>query len=132
MTVDINLQRPVGRLLGRRSLLCAIVFATAAFSASAAHAQFRTSIQGNVTDPTGAVIPGATLTLTDTDTNHTINATSNASGVFNFNALPTDHFNLTSSAKGFKQQTLQDLRLIPEQPNSINVQMELGDAQITV
>jgi hypothetical protein len=132
MSIDTNLQRPVRRFLERRSLLCAIVFAATAFSASAAHAQFRTSIQGTVTDPTGAVVPGATLTLTDTDTSHTITATANASGVFNFNALPTDHFNLTSSAKGFKQQTLQDVRLVPEQPNSINVQMELGDARITV
>src|ERR1700748_3126632 len=109
MTIYANLQRASG-FLGRRSLLCAIVFVTAAFSASAAHAQFRTSIQGTVTDSTGAVIPGATLTLTDTDTNHVITATSNASGVYTFNALPTDHFNLTIIAKGFKQQALQDLR----------------------
>ena len=94
MTVYANHQRTIWGLLGHRSLLCAIVVA-AAFSASAAHAQFRTSIQGTVTDPSGAVIPGATLTLTDTDTNHVVTATSNTSGVYNFNALPTDHFNLT-------------------------------------
>jgi hypothetical protein len=132
MTIYANLQRVASGLLGRRSLLCAIVLTTTVFSASAAHAQFRTSIQGTVTDPTGAVISGATLTLTDTDTNHAITTTSNASGVYNFNALPTDHFNLSISAKGFKQQALQDVNLIPEQPNAINVQMELGDAQLTV
>src|SRR6059058_2868871 len=97
-----------------------------------AFAQFRTSIQGTVTDPTGAVIPGAKLTLTDTDTNHVVTATSNASGVYNFNALPTDHFDLTAEAKGFKTRTLQAVRLVPEQPNAIDVQMELGDAQLTV
>src|SRR5712672_2549344 len=76
-----------------------------------AFAQFRTSIQGTVTDPAGAVIPGATLTLTDTDTNHVITTTSNASGVYNFNALPPDHYNLTVSAKDFKQRVLQDVHL---------------------
>ena len=64
MTIHTYLQRAVRGLLGRRSLLCAIVL-TAAFSAAItpAFAQFRTSIQGVVTDPDGAVIPGATLTL---------------------------------------------------------------------
>jgi hypothetical protein len=132
MIIDANLQRIVNRLLGRRGLLCAIVFATAAFSTSAAHAQFRTSIQGTVTDPAGAVIPGATLTLTDTDTNHVLTATSNASGVYNFNALPPDHYNLTVSAKDFKQRVLQDVHLVPEQPNAVNVEMEIGDTQLTV
>src|ERR1017187_8204537 len=60
-----------------------------------AHAQFRTSIQGTVTDPQGAVIPGATLTLKDTATNETVVRTSNGEGIFNFNALPADHFTLT-------------------------------------
>ena len=87
MIIDANLQRIVNRHLGRRGLLCAILFATVVFAASAAHAQFRASIQGTVTDPTGAVIPGATLTFTDTDTNHALTATSNGSGVYNFNAL---------------------------------------------
>src|SRR5436309_7974379 len=111
--------------------ICAVAFMSLCLSAPV-FAQFRTSIQGVVTDPQGAVIPGATLTLTDTDTNHVVTATSNAGGVYNFNALPTDHFNLTISAKGFKQRVLQDVRLIPEQPNAIDVQMELGDAQLTV
>src|SRR6201985_296647 len=98
------------RGLSLHRLLCLVVLSIAAFSVSAAHAQFRASIQGTVTDTTGAVIPGATLTLTDIDTNHVITATSHASGVYTFNALPTDHFNLTIIAKGFKQQALQDLR----------------------
>ena len=39
---------------------------------NSAHAQFRTSVQGVVTDPTGAVIPGATLTLKNNSTNATV------------------------------------------------------------
>src|SRR5258705_4662693 len=119
MTIYANLQSILRRFLERPNLFCVIVFATAAFSTSAAHAQFRTSIQGTVTDPAGAVIPGATLTLTDTDTNHVLTATSNASGVYNFNALPPDHYNLTVSAKDFKQRVLHDVHLIPEQPNAV-------------
>ena len=51
-------------------------------------AQYRTSIQGVVTDPTGAVVSGATLTLTNPATGEKQVRTSDASGVFNFNALP--------------------------------------------
>src|ERR1017187_6301591 len=73
------------RVLGRLKFACLAVILFAALSA---HAQFRTSIQGTVTDPDGAVIPNAKLELKDNANNHVINATSDAGGVFNFNALP--------------------------------------------
>ncbi len=99
---------------------------------SSAIAQFRTSIQGVVTDPTGAVIPGATLTLKNLSTNETITRTSDAAGVYNFNALPADHFELTVERDGFKKKVLDQLQLIPEQPNGINIQLELGEISSTV
>jgi hypothetical protein len=91
-----------------------------------AHAQFRTSIQGTVADPTGAVVPGATLTLTNKSTNETVVRTSNDEGIFNFNALPADRFTLVVERQGFKKKILDDLQLIPEQPNALNIQLELG------
>ncbi len=102
------------------------------FLAAPALAQFRTSIQGTVTDTTGAVIPGATLTLTNLATNETVVRTSNEDGVFNFNALPADHFNLVVERQGFKKKVLSDLQLIPEQPNALNVQLEVGASTQTV
>ncbi len=100
--------------------------------AGSAHAQFRASIQGTVTDAQGGVIPGATLTLTDTETGKTLNATSNASGTFNFNALPPDSFTLSASAKGFQTQTIQNLHVNPDQPNAVNVKLPIGEATTTV
>src|SRR5579871_5600019 len=61
-----------------------------------AFAQYRTSIQGTVTDPQGAVIPGATLTLINRATSETITRKSDEAGVFNFNALPSARFTLTA------------------------------------
>jgi hypothetical protein len=97
-----------------------------------AHAQFRASIQGTVADSTGAVIPAATLTLTDTATGHAITAISNDSGVYNFNALPPDPFTLTATAKGFQTNTITDVHIVPEQPNAINVTLQIGDTNTTV
>src|ERR1700733_10751195 len=98
----------------------------------ALHAQFRTSIQGVVTDPSGAVIPGATLTLTNDGTGEKIVRTSDASGVYNFNALPADKFSLVVTKDGFQEKDLTQLQLIPEQPNAINVQLDVGPATQTV
>ena len=102
------------------------------FSAQMSYAQFRTSIQGAVTDPTGAVIPGATLTLKNLATGKTLTQTSNADGVYNFNALPPDRFLLTVQKEGFQTKVLNQLQLIPEQTNGINIQLQPGTISTTV
>jgi hypothetical protein len=99
---------------------------------SSAVAQFRTSIQGVVTDPTGAVIPGVTLTLKNLSTNQIITRTSGGDGVYNFNALPADPFVLTAEKDGFQKKVLDHLQLTPEQPNGINIQLEAGGSSTTV
>jgi len=115
------------------ALQAALFFATLAWlSVPAAHAQFRASIQGVVTDPTGAVIPGATLTLTDEGTNESQVRTSDAAGIYNFNALPPDVFTLVVEKEGFEKKVLSDLQLIPEQPNAINVVLAVGASTATV
>jgi len=97
-----------------------------------AHAQYRTSIQGAVTDTSGAVIPGAKLTLTDIGTNEKQIRTSDSNGVYNFNALPADTFTLVVEKTGFQKQVLDQLQLIPEQANSVNVQLVVGADSETV
>jgi hypothetical protein len=97
-----------------------------------AHAQYRTSIQGTVTDQQGAVVPGAALTLKNKSTNRTVVRTSSEVGIFSFNALPADHFTLTVTRDGFKKKVLDEIQLIPEQSNSLDVQLEIGAATETV
>jgi hypothetical protein len=97
-----------------------------------ARAQYRTSIQGAVTDPQGAVIPGATLTLKNQATNETDVRKADEAGIFNFNALSPDRFTLTVESEGFKTKVLNDLQLIPEQPNALNIQLDIGAATETV
>jgi hypothetical protein len=111
------------------------ICATAVLSlclSSPAFAQFRTSIQGNVTDPDGLPIPGATLTLKNLQTNETVVRTASGDGIFNFNALPPDHFSLTVEKAGFQKKVLDNLQLIPEQENALNVKLDLGVESTTV
>lgn len=111
----------------------ALVFLLAiSFLVPAARAQFRGSISGVVTDPSGAIIPGATLTLTDKGTNKTLTAVSNGSGTFVFNALPPDQFRLTVEATGFQKKVLPNVTITPEQANTVNVQLQVGTTSQTV
>ncbi len=111
--------------------ICAMAVMFLCLSAPA-FAQYRTSIQGTVTDTTGAVIPGATLTLKNLSTNETVTRTSSDAGVYNFNALPADRFTLTVEKDGFQKKVLDNLQLIPEQPNAVNVQLDAGAAATTI
>lgn len=124
--------RKLNETVSSRMVRSVVVTGMIALSGELAQAQFRASIQGSVTDPQGAAIPKATLTLTDLETSKQVTATSNDSGVFSFNALPPDHFKLTVSAPGFRPQELAGLTIIPEQANAVNVQLALGDATTTV
>jgi len=111
------------RSLLRFSTLALITSILLAVGTLSAHAQFRTSVQGVVTDPSGAVIPNAKLTLKDNATNETTLRTSDSAGVFNFNALPADSFTLTVESAGFQKKTLSNLQFIPEQENSLTVKL---------
>jgi Carboxypeptidase regulatory-like domain/TonB dependent receptor len=99
---------------------------------AAARAQYRASIQGVVTDPQGAVIEGATLTLTNLQTNQTLTATTDANGVYNFNALPPSQFSLTVEKAGFNKKVLAQVGVIAEQANALNIQLEVGDVTQSV
>lgn len=115
------------------ALRCAILASCVVLSASLAQAQYRTSIQGVVTDSTGAVIPGANLTLTNPATGEKQIRTSDASGVYNFNALPAAaRFRLEVDKDGFQKKVIDNLDLIPEQPNAVNVQLQVGSAAQSV
>ena len=59
------------------------------------------SINGTVTDPQGAVVPGATVTITNPVSGYTRTATSDASGTFQFANVPFNPYHLTVTATGF-------------------------------
>jgi len=95
-------------------------------------AQYRGSIRGVVTDPQGAVVQGATITLLNADTSATMTATSDDNGIYVFNALPTAHYKITAERNGFKKKVLESVQIIPDQLNALNLQLEIGQVQETV
>jgi hypothetical protein len=97
-----------------------------------AQAQYKASLHGTVADQTGAVIPGAKLTLVNTETNETKTTVSDGHGDYTFTALPPGKFRLLSEKQGFKKKEIAEIVPVPEQANSYDVKMEVGDAQQTV
>lgn len=114
------------------STLSFVLLFAALLAGAPCRAQYRASIQGTVTDPQNAVVPGASLALTDTATGLTLTAKSDARGNYNFNALPADTFTLIVKAGGFADKTLNGVTLIPEQPNTVNVVLAVGSTSETV
>lgn len=109
----------------------ALVFASL-LCAPLLHAQYRASIQGVVTDPSGAVIPGVTITLTNNATNEKQTTTSNGSGSYSFNALPPGSFAVSAERNGFATKTFNNVQITPEQSNSFNIQLPISAKQTTV
>lgn len=115
--------------LGLRFLL---VLSSLFFLTLTAHAQYRASLRGTVTDPQSNAVSGATVTLTNTDTASTLVSTSDDNGIYQFNALPPAPYRLTVEHAGFKKKVLEHVQIIPEQPNALDLPLELGDVQQTV
>src|SRR5258708_21454890 len=99
---------------------------------SASDAQYRASLRGTVIDAQGGAVVGATVTLTNADTSANLVSTSDDNGVYQFNALPPAPYRLTVEHAGFKNKVLEHVQIIPEQPNALDLALEVGDIQQTV
>src|SRR5262249_17595379 len=97
--------------------------------AATASAQFRGGIHGTVTDPAGAVVPDATVTLTSNETSISHTTRTGEQGAFVFSGLAPGSHKLSVERAGFSKQTLDDVRVGAEQTQSLTVPLEIG--QIT-
>ena len=95
-------------------------------------AQFGSSLSGTVLDPSGAAIPGASVTLTNAGTQQTQTSITNDTGFFRFGELAPGNYTITATANGFKKNVMKDIGVVAETPRNMNVHMETGGAVETV
>src|ERR1700740_3732382 len=69
------------------------------------------SILGTVVDPSGAVIPGATVVVTNQGTSASVTLTTDGNGNFIAPVLPLGAYSVTASAKGFKTYVRENITL---------------------
>jgi hypothetical protein len=99
---------------------------------SAVRAQGLGSVSGSITDTTGAAIPGASVTIKQTEKNLPTAIRADASGVYSFPALPPAAYGLKVVAPGFQTYTQSGITLQADQSLTINVKLEIGSADTTV
>jgi outer membrane receptor protein involved in Fe transport len=84
---------------------------------------------GTVTDPSGAAIIGAKVTVTNEGTNLSITKTTDQSGLYKFNELPTGTYRISTEATGFRTVTNSDLVLNAGTIQRVDVKMQLGQTR---
>jgi hypothetical protein len=84
------------------------------------------TILGSVQDPTGAAVPGASVTIVNADTGLTRTATTNSAGEYDAPSLPPGSYRVEAELKGFKRVTLSGIRLNVDQKLRVNLQLEVG------
>jgi hypothetical protein len=84
------------------------------------------SISGTVKDATGASVPGATVTATDTGTGISQTRTTNAQGFYSFQELPLGSYVVTVEQKGFKQYQQTNLVLDVNEARTVDATLQVG------
>src|SRR5271168_3403201 len=89
-------------------------------------------VTGLVTDPNGSVIVGATVTITNSETNVSRTATTNGAGNYAFPALLPDVYSVKAEMRGFKGEVREGVELQVEQIARIDFHLQVGAAIQTV
>jgi hypothetical protein len=118
--------RQIAQIFGVLAIVVASVFY--------AQAQVTTgSVRGVVTDPNGAVVPAAKVTITKKSNNNTLTAQTSGGGTFEFNNLLSGNdYTVTVEAPNFKTLTLTDVSVNLNQITDLPAQLTLGGVGETV
>jgi len=122
-------------ILSKKTLASRLLFLAAAVCllitiAKPVSAQYRGSLQGTITDPQGAVVQDATVTLTSNETNVAKTATTTSSGVYSIAGLAPGMYSLTVEKEGFGKKLVL-VSLASEQSQSQDVQLEVAQQAAT-
>lgn len=114
--------------LYRIAAIAAILMVAASFAV----AQENATVTGTILDPTSAVIPGATVDLTNLSTGQQHHSVSNSSGIYLFGSLGVGSYSLKVSAKGFQASTVGGIIVNTGQTVTENVTLHVGSTSQTV
>src|SRR5437867_11701672 len=92
-----------------------VVTALAGFSACCLYAQTFGAVTGRVTDPSGAVIPGASVALTNVNTNAVRNVVTTAVGAYTFPSIAPGFYRLRTELPGFKAAVSEPIEVQVQQ-----------------
>ncbi len=112
-------------------LLCVLLLCLAAAEAAFAQAG-RGGISGMVTDPTGAVIPGASVVALNHATGVKITTVSTGAGLYSFMSLNPGIYQVTATMKGFEGAAQDNVKVSVDQVSTVNIALRVGDVSEVV
>ncbi len=113
--------------LNRRHCLVVIAFMLIALAAFQVRAQTTGTMYGTVSDPNGAAVAGATVSVINEERKLTRTATTGTDGLYNFTVLPVGRYSITVEASGFRPYERKDIDLQVQTNVRVDFPMELGD-----
>ncbi|MGH9451805.1 MAG: carboxypeptidase regulatory-like domain-containing protein [Terriglobia bacterium] len=93
---------------------------------------FRSSLSGQVTDPSGAVIPNATVTAVMSSTHQTYTAKTTGAGDYFINYVLPGTYTIHVSAHGFKTAVQENVLILSAQARAVNFKLQVGAVQQSV
>jgi hypothetical protein len=116
----------------RFSFPVAFALLLASLTSTILHAQAVGEITGTVTDPTGAVVPSASITATNVSTGVSQTTLSTAAGNYTLARLPVGTYTVTAEAKGFKKGLANSITLDVSQQREVDFTLALEGVTATV
>ena len=89
-------------------------------------------ISGSVTDPSGAAVVDAKVTVTSVETQSVRTAATDSSGFYAVTSLPIGHYTASISAPGFKKEEQRDLNVVPDGHITADFKLQVGDVNQSV
>jgi hypothetical protein len=116
----------------RRVISAFALMSFLALTSVVAFGQVTSSISGTVTDPSGAVVPGATVTVKNADSGIEFKTVTTNQGGYSMPSLSVGKYIVTVTASGFKSVTTQDIEINAGTPATVDLVLEVGQASETV
>jgi len=128
--------RRVGLLSVRNRLLHTVLFSVVAILGSGvfvwAQGNYRAQLRGVVSDPTGAAVANATVTIRNVGTNISSSVHTDAKGSYYFTGLAPTIYVVTAAASGFRSAERTGVVLAVDQESSLNFKLEVAGAMATM
>jgi hypothetical protein len=102
-------------------------------SSTAVWGQFGAStIRGTITDQSGAVVPGATITITNLQTNLARSQTTSSTGSYSFDLIPPGDYKVEIEAKGFRKSVVPRVHALVGEVTDVSQKLQVGEVSTTV
>ncbi len=119
------------KLIAKVTFFSVLVFMTLVQAGFAQ--EFRGTITGTVADPNGAVLPGSTVVVKNTETNIATTVKTNDDGAYTVTALIPGNYTVSATGNGFKTSTRENLGVNVDDRLTVDFKLEIGStAEVTI